>query len=147
TGGEKLGWIWVIPLSTDRLSIGVVMNTTYFRSERAKLKQQGVADWQQALYDQELACSDFTRHILEGAEQLWPIQYNGDYSYFCHEKWGDDFALVGDASAFIDPIFSSGVYLAMNSARLLARAVTVRLREDADVARALFSETYRQIVG
>jgi flavin-dependent dehydrogenase len=146
-GGEKLGWIWVIPLSTDRLSIGVVMSTAYFRSERTKLKQQGIADWQQALYSQELEQSSFTKHILDGAEQFWPIQYNGDYSYFCHQKWGDDFGLCGDASAFIDPIFSSGVYLAMNSGRLLARAVATRLRDGLEPGRAALAATYETIVG
>jgi flavin-dependent dehydrogenase len=147
TGGEKLGWIWVIPLSTDRLSVGVVMNTSYFRSERVKLKAEGIDNWQQALYLQELEQSPFTKHILDGADQFWPIQYNGDYSYFCHQKWGDDFALVGDASAFIDPIFSSGVYLAMNSGRLLSRAVATRLREGLEAGRAAMEDTYQQIVG
>lgn len=147
TGGEKQGWIWVIPLSTDRLSVGVVMNTSYFRSQRVDLRERGITDWQQGLYDQELADSAFTKHILDGAEQFWPIQYNGDYSYFCHEKWGDNFALVGDASAFIDPIFSSGVYLAMNSGRLLSRAVDVRLRDGAERGAAALRDTYGQIVG
>src|SRR5207302_3934693 len=40
------------------------------------------------------------------------MMVNGDYSYICHQKWGDNFALVGDASAFIDPIFSTGVFMA-----------------------------------
>jgi len=147
TGGEKQGWIWVIPLSTDRLSVGVVMNTGYFRAERLKLKAQGIKNWQQALYDQELEASGFTKHILDGAEQFWPIQYNGDYSYFCHQKWGDSFALVGDASAFIDPIFSSGVYLAMNSGRLLSAAVDTRLRDGLEAGNEALTSTYEQIVG
>jgi flavin-dependent dehydrogenase len=146
-GGEKLGWIWVIPLSTDRLSVGVVMSTAYFRAERLRLKQAGVDNWQQALYTQELEESAFTKHILDGAEQFWPIQYNGDYSYFCHQKWGDDFGLCGDASAFIDPIFSSGVYLAMNSGRLLSRAVATRLRDGLDAGREALEQTYETIVG
>ncbi len=147
TGGEKQGWVWVIPLSTDRLSVGVVMNTSYFRAQRVALKAKGFRDWQQALYDQELADSVFTDHILDGAEQFWPIQYNGDYSYFCHQKWGENFALVGDASAFIDPIFSSGVYLAMNSGRLLARAVDVRLGDGLEKGQLALEETYERIVG
>jgi flavin-dependent dehydrogenase len=147
TGGEKQGWIWVIPLGHDRLSIGVVMNTSYFRSQRVALKQQGVGDWQQALYDQELGEAAFTKHILQDAEQYFPIQYNGDYSYFCERKWGDDYALVGDASAFIDPIFSSGVYLAMNSARLASKAIDTRLREGLEAGAAAMESTYAQIVG
>jgi len=147
TGGEKQGWIWVIPLGNDRLSVGVVMNTAYFRAQRTAIRERGIKEWQQALYDQELAEPAFTRHILEGATQMWPIQYNGDYSYFCHEKWGERFALVGDASAFIDPIFSSGVYLAMNSGRLLARAVHVRLEKGEDAGAQAMEDTYEQILG
>ncbi len=146
TGGEKQGWIWMIPISVDRVSAGVVMNSSYFRSQRAELKSQGSEDWRQALYIQELMSSPFTRDVMTDATQLWDVIYNGDYSYAVGTKWGDDFAIVGDASAFIDPIFSSGVYLAMESARRLSRAVDVRLRKGADEARAEFESVYGTIV-
>ena len=51
------------------------------------------------------------------------ININGNYSYKTSVKYGDAFALVGDASQFIDPIFASGVYIAMKSAKLLANSV------------------------
>jgi hypothetical protein len=73
--------------------------------------------------------------------------YNGDYSYFCHQKFGDNFALVGDASAFIDPIFSSGVYLAMQSARYLADAVDARLRKGVEESQADMEAVYERIIG
>jgi flavin-dependent dehydrogenase len=147
TGGEKQGWIWVIPLARDRLSIGSVMNTPYFRARRKELKDAGVEDWQSALYLSEINDSAFVRETIGGAEQLWGIMYNGDYSYFCHQKYGDRFALVGDASAFIDPIFSSGVYLAMQSARYLADAVDARLRNGVDESEPKMKEVYEKIVG
>lgn len=146
-GGEKQGWIWVIPLSTDRLSVGVVMNTSYFRAQRQELKAKGVDEWQQALYRQELDASPFTRHILDGATQVRPLAYNGDYSYAVTRKWGDNWALVGDASAFIDPIFSSGVYMAMQSARLLVDAVDVRLSDGPEKGAEKMTEVYERIVG
>jgi len=147
TGGDKQGWIWVIPLSTDRLSIGVVVNTSYFRAQRRILKDAGAVGWLEALYLQEIESSAFTARILRDARRSFPIQCNGDYSYLCRQKWGDGFALVGDASAFIDPIFSSGVYLAMNSARLLADAVATRLREGVDAGRRALGGAYERIVG
>lgn len=146
-GGEQQGWIWVIPLSTDRLSVGVVMNTAYFRRQRSELKAKGVDDWQLALYLQELEASPFTRHILEGAQRERGLLYNGDYSYFVTQKWGTNWALVGDASAFIDPIFSSGVYMAMQSARLLVDAVDTRLSEGVDAGAKAMETTYDRIVG
>jgi flavin-dependent dehydrogenase len=145
TGGEKQGWIWVIPLSTDRLSIGVVMNSAYFREQRALLKEQGVEDWQQALYTQELDKSSFCKRILADAKQERPVLYNGDYSYSCEQKWGDKFCLVGDASAFIDPIFSSGVYLSMNSARLAAGAIDTMLSKGIEDGREALGDTYENI--
>lgn len=146
-GGDKQGWIWVIPLSTDRLSIGVVMNTSYYLERRKELKESGVDDWQQALYLEELQVSPFTARIVAGARQIRPLQYNGDYSYAVTKKWGDRWAVVGDASAFVDPIFSSGVYMAMESARLLVDAVDTCLRAGSDEGAAKMEHAYERIVG
>ena len=100
------------------------MNSSYFRSKRAEYKARGIDDWRTALYLDELQDSPFTKEILANATMERDLMVNGDYSYFCHKKWGDNFSLVGDASAFIDPIFSSGVYLAMQSSRLVSAAVS-----------------------
>lgn len=147
TGGEKQGWIWVIPLSTNRVSLGVVMNTSYYKSQRTVLKDQGVDDWKFALYRQEIMASPFIREITGSATQIWDVIVNGDYSYAVDSKWGDRHALVGDASAFIDPIFSSGVYLAMNSGRLLADAVATRLTDGVAAGAEAMEEVYGRISG
>ena len=146
-GGEKQGWIWCIPLGTDRVSVGVVMNTAYYRAQRARLRAEGVDDWRRALYLEEVAAAPFTRDILENAAMHAPLQVNGDYSYVCHQKWGANFALVGDASAFIDPIFSTGVFMAMKSARICSDAVDLRLREGAEASQVAFKDAYESIVG
>lgn len=145
-GGDKQGWIWAIPLSTDRVSIGVVMNTAYYLDQRRALKAKGVEDWQQELYINEVRSSAFCQRILEGATQERAVLYNGDYSYFCHQKFGENFALVGDASAFIDPIFSSGVYLAMNSGRLVSRAIDTALKDGVETGLRALEATYVQVV-
>lgn len=146
-GGEKQGWIWVIPLNEDRLSIGVALNTAYLRERRAGYRAGGVADWQEALYADELRQSSFLRRILAAAARGGEVISNGDYSYFCAPKHGDAYALVGDASAFIDPIFSSGVYLAMNSARLVADAIDVRLGQGREPGAAALLRTYGKVTG
>ena len=146
TGGEKQGWIWVIPVTQDRVSIGVVMNHSYIAAQKAKLGAAGATDWREALYLQELDGSLFVKGILQGATRMMPLMFNGDYSYSVEKKYGANFALVGDAATFIDPIFASGIFLCMNSAKLLASAVEARLREP-DRADAAFVETYATING
>jgi flavin-dependent dehydrogenase len=145
-GGEKQGWIWCIPLGNDRVSVGVVMNTEYYRSHRAKFKSEGIDDWKMALYLQELQAASYTKDILDGAHMERDLMVNGDYSYFCKQKWGDRFCLVGDASAFIDPIFSSGVFMAMNSSRIVSKVVDQRLREGAEATEPAFVEAYDKVV-
>lgn len=146
-GGEKQGWIWCIPLGTDRLSVGVVVNTAYYTAQRALLKEQGIEDTRLALYLQELEASPFTKDILADAHMERELMVNGDYSYFCKQKWGDNFCLVGDASAFIDPIFSTGVFMAMNSSRIASEAVHVRLTEGVQAGSEALESAYEAIVG
>jgi flavin-dependent dehydrogenase len=146
-GGEKQGWIWCIPLGTDRVSVGVVMNTAYYRAQRARLREAGVEDWRPALYHEELQAAPYTRDILADAEMVGGLNVNGDYSYVCHQKWGDNFALVGDASAFIDPIFSTGVYMAMKSSQIVSNAVDQRLREGVESTEGVFKESYESVTG
>ena len=145
-GGEKQGWIWCIPLGNDRVSVGVVVNSSYYRAHRAKFKSEGIEDWKMALYLQELQAASYTKDILDGAHMERDLMVNGDYSYFCKAKWGDRFCLVGDASAFIDPIFSSGVFMAMNSSRIVSKVVDQRLREGAEASEQAFVEAYERVV-
>ena len=128
-GGEKQGWIWAIPVGMDRVSVGVVLNHSYLRSERAELLRQGRQDWQ----------NPFVADVLAEARTIQPLMFNGDYSYSVTQKYGSNFALVGDASAFIDPIFASGVYLSMNSSRLVADAVHATLVSGGQGAAAMQS--------
>jgi flavin-dependent dehydrogenase len=150
-GGEKKGWLWLFPLEADRVTVGVVLNNDYLRSERAKLAEAGVEDWKQALYEQELSYSPFIKRVLANARMVQPLAFEGDYSYYSEKKFGDRFAMVGDAATFIDPIFASGIYLAMNSARLVAEAVDKRLSShDGDAANDQqdpLAEAYEHING
>lgn len=146
-GGEKQGWIWCIPLGTDRVSVGVVVNSSYFRAQRKELIAEGHEDWKLALYLKEIATAPYTKSILDGATMERDLMVNGDYSYLCKEKWGDRFALVGDASAFIDPIFSSGVFMAMRSAQILSEVVDARLNDGVEATEPVFVEAYDRVVG
>ena len=125
-GEEKKGWIWVFPLSEDRITAGVVMQNSYIRDQRRKLKGDAT-DWKQTLTMQELRFSPLVAELLEGAEQALPILVNGDYSYEVTNHYGSNYAMIGDARGFIDPIFSSGVFLSIKTAYLVTAAVKSQL--------------------
>jgi hypothetical protein len=122
-GEEKKGWIWVFPLTEDRVTAGVVMNNAYIREQSRTLRQKGSTDWQQDLCMQELNQSSFVKSLLEGTEQALPMMVNGNYSYEVKNHFGANYAMIGDARGFIDPIFSSGVFLSIKSAFLLTDAL------------------------
>ena len=107
------GWIWMIPLPDNVMSVGVVSYPQYLKTREGSLDEflgktlDGIAE---------------IRYRLRGAEAILPAQATGNYSYYARRSVGRGFMLVGDAYAFIDPVFSSGVYLAMSSAE---RAIPV----------------------
>lgn len=101
------GWFWNIPLSENLTSLGVVASLDRFRS--ANLSPE-------AFFEDEIQRSSQLRHLTRDAQPAGPAHVTTDYS-FMHESFaGERHFLVGDAAAFVDPIFSSGVYLAMHSA-------------------------------
>jgi len=101
------GWVWMIPLPDDIMSIGAVCYPEHLRKRSGPLDDflletlHGLAE---------------TRERMAGAEAVMPAQATGNYSYLSDRMYGPGYVIVGDAFAFIDPVFSSGVYLAMNSA-------------------------------
>lgn len=143
-GTEKKGWIWVIPISKDCLSIGVVVNNSFIKSEKQKLQSSGSEDWKHELYLNEIKESAAVSKLLRGAVMDHKVQLNGDYSYFCEKKYGDNFAMIGDAGAFLDPIFSSGIFVGMQTAELMANALDQKFNFDNHNA---IPDTYVKING
>lgn len=125
-GGEKKGWIWVIPVSKEHLSIGVVVNNSHVKEKKKQF--QDSADWKKDYYLQELQECYLYNTVLKNAKMEHKVAMAGDYSYYCEKKYGENFALVGDAGAFLDPIFSSGIYVGMKSAELVADGIEAKLK-------------------
>ena len=146
-GGEKKGWIWIIPVGANRASIGVVVGSEYYRAQRQKLIDAGSEDWKLDLYMHELHTSPYVRASLAPATPVNPLMVNGDYSYKSETKFGERFAMVGDSHCFIDPIFSSGVYLSMNTSRYVFRALDPWLKGETDEPKADLAEAYEHIEG
>ena len=107
-------WVWQIPITETITSIGVVTQKKHF----AKSKQERQEFFWHCLESRpELAAG------LRLAKQIRPLTDEGDYSYAMKQICGDDFVLVGDAARFVDPIFSTGVSIALNSARFASRDI------------------------
>jgi flavin-dependent dehydrogenase len=107
-------WFWMIPLTDTRTSIGVVMDTATFRA--AKLAPE------EAL-EQFIAEQPLMVERMRNAKRVSPVYSAGDYSYRNTKLSGNRWLLAGDAAGFIDPVFSSGVFLAIMSAEKAADTI------------------------
>jgi 1H-pyrrole-2-carbonyl-[peptidyl-carrier protein] chlorinase len=108
------GWVWQIPIYEGVTSVGVVVEKEVF--------QKSGKDYE-AFFEEVVQLSNNTKHILEGAKRVRPFYIEGDYSYKMKKFAGDGWMLVGDAARFVDPIFSSGVSVAVNSAKFAFEAI------------------------
>lgn len=122
------GWFWVIPLSDGATSIGAV-TWPYYMKRRDKPVREFFLD--------TLASCPKLAERLAGAQMVSEVEATGNYSYVCDRTHGPGYLLLGDAYAFVDPVFSSGVMLAMQSAFAGAETVDQCLREPGRAARAL----------
>ncbi len=105
------GWFWYIPLHSDIVSVGVVGEPSYiYRDTR---------DADLIFAREAKACVWIHDHIKVG-QQVEPVRTTGEYSYHSRRIGGDGFCLVGDAFAFLDPLFSTGVFLALKSGEMAA---------------------------
>src|SRR5437588_5366624 len=114
-------WFWTIPLTETRTSVGVVMDTATFRA--TKLAPQTALE--KFIAEQPLMVERMKKATL-----VSPIYSAGDFSYRNTRLAGDRWLLAGDAAGFIDPVFSSGVFLAIMSAEQAADTLEEVLRDE-----------------
>ena len=115
------GWMWMIPLPDGVMSVGAVCRPEYLKQRKGRTVEflldtlrLNPALWQR-VQDAELIGNE--------------VRVTGNYSYDATQMGGPGWVLVGDAFAFLDPVFSSGVYLAMSGAEQAAAVVDQALRE------------------
>ncbi len=99
-------WFWLIPLSAERTSVGVVLDSEIFRKSRLSAE---------AFLEQTLAEQPIIAKRMTNARRVSQVYVEADFSYRSASLHGDRWLLAGDAAGFIDPIFSSGVFLAVFS--------------------------------
>ncbi len=126
---EKQGWFWYIPLHDDIMSVGVVAGHDYLFKNRATKDSD-------AIYREEIARCPGLIPRLEQAEMIEPVRVAKEYSYRSRQVAGEGWVLVGDAFGFLDPLYSSGILLALKSGELAGDAVADALEaEDASADR------------
>lgn len=145
---HKSGWFGIQPVGKDRISVGLIIDRKYLKEQKAKFKAMGHEDdWQMQLYLQECRETPLTKEILEGATIAQPLIAVSDFSYYAEKTFDHNFAMLGDSGKFLDPIFASGVYLGMNSSRLFAEALDVRMKEGKEKGMAAMEEKKKHIDG
>ncbi len=122
------GWFWLIPLADGATSIGAVV-WPYYLKRRAKPVKEFFLD--------TIAMCPALSERLAHATLSTDVESTGNFSYACERTHGPNYLLIGDAFSFIDPVFSSGVMLAMQGGFIGAETVDICLREPARAAAAL----------
>lgn len=113
------GWMWLIPLPDDVTSVGAVCFPDYLKTRSGDLE---------AFLHQTLALNPEVAERMAGAVRVAPVHATGNYAYESTRMSGPRWLLLGDAYAFVDPMFSSGVHLAMHSGEHGAAMVDAALR-------------------
>ncbi|HUR81143.1 MAG TPA: NAD(P)/FAD-dependent oxidoreductase [Thermoanaerobaculia bacterium] len=113
-------WFWLIPITKDVMSVGLVVDRDHFT--RCGLTPE-------ALLERTIASTPWVAQRMAQATRVSQIYARKDFSFRMKELVGPNYALIGDAAGFLDPIFSTGVFMAMKSADLATAAVLEKLQK------------------
>jgi FADH2-dependent halogenase len=113
------GWFWLIPISDELMSVGVVLPRTEFQAQ-PRLEYE-------ALLGRLIAETPAVARLMVAAERRWPVRVERDFSFGAKRYAGDRWVMAGDAGSFLDPVFSSGVAIAMESGLEAAQAIDAGL--------------------
>jgi FADH2-dependent halogenase len=131
-----VGWVWLIPISERLTSVGVVVPQALHRRESRATAEESLEHY--------LRETPAAPALLREATRVSPARFDADYSYLARAMAGDRWVAVGDAAAFLDPIFSTGVLLAMQGGLEAAEAIDAGLRAG-DLSARRF-EGYERVV-
>jgi FADH2 O2-dependent halogenase len=123
-------WIWQIPITDSVTSLGVVTQKKNFAKKREDREK---------FFWESVGTRPMIEETLRKAQRIRPFKEEGDYSYAMKQLCGDRFVMVGDAGRFVDPIFSTGVSIALNSSRFAHKNILTAL-ETNNFSRESFSE-------
>jgi flavin-dependent dehydrogenase len=124
------GWFWYIPLHEDVVSVGVVAEKDYLYNGTRDLP---------TIFHREVEKNAWIKEHLAAGQQFGPYRVTGEYSYRSRHCAADGLILAGDAFAFLDPVFSSGVFIALRSGEMAGDAADAALTSG-DFSAAQFSQ-------
>lgn len=113
---EKKGWFWYIPLHNDIVSVGVVAGFDYLFKNRPSKDLQ-------TIFNEEVERCPGVKPRLAGAVRTEDFRAQKEYSYKATKVAGDGWTLIGDAGGFLDPLYSSGLLMALKSAEMAADSI------------------------
>jgi flavin-dependent dehydrogenase len=116
------GWFWLIPLPDDIMSVGFVGTQAAFKNRKGSMKD---------FFMHRIETSPTVSARMKNAVLVSDVTATGNYSYRATSAFGENYFMIGDAFAFLDPVFSSGVLLAMNAGELGSDVASAWLREPA----------------
>ncbi len=108
------GWAWQIPINDEITSIGVVAEREIFKTFKGDSEQY---------FQTYVNSNEALKRALNHAERVNEFKTEGDYSYSLKSFVGDGYVMIGDAARFVDPIFSSGVSIALYSAKFASEVI------------------------
>lgn len=111
-------WFWLIPVTNELTSVGLVVDRQHFVDCGLQPQQ---------LLERTIAGAPWIAEKMKDAERVTQIYARKDFSFRMEKIAGPNFALIGDAAGFLDPIFSTGVFMAMKSADFASNAIAARL--------------------
>jgi len=133
------GWYWVIPFKGRDTSVGFVLEKSYTKANRGASSAE--------MFDQVLSTSTpFLKNLLRNAERIIPVGSQGNWSYRATKFYAERTIMVGDAAAFVDPLFSTGVLFAINGARFAAETIDQALTNE-DYSLEQFEEYQQKCIG
>ncbi len=115
------GWWWLIPFKDGDTSCGLVFEKSYTRARKGSSPEE--------MMNEAIDGLPFLKRTLAGAERIYKVDAQANWSYRSQKFYGERLMLVGDAAAFVDPLFSTGVLLAVNGARFAARHADAALTD------------------
>lgn len=134
------GWLWFIP-QQDKTSVGLVATPENLQNFQAKDAQ--------SRYFEGIESSREIKLLLENAERTEEVHSIRDWSYQCQNFYGPGFLIVGDAAGFVDPLFATGIFLAMNGSSLGAKILDEALKHPENETKlfARYESVYQKFLG
>lgn len=130
-------WFWMIPITAEIMSVGLVATHEHVKSCGLRPEE---------LLERTIRDTPYVANRMKDAERVSEVRSRKDFSYAMERIVGENFACVGDAAGFLDPIFSTGVYMAMKSAGIVADGIEARLRNGDMRPLLAFQRSFRKAI-